>query len=70
MPAAVIGATLMWVREAPDTLNQGTMRLLYTALLYLMLPLALLRLYWRGRRDPGTSPALARAVRLFIPLCR
>ncbi len=29
------------------------MRLLYTALLYLLLPLVLLRLYWRGRRDPG-----------------
>lgn len=27
-------------------------RWLYTALLYLILPLALLRLYWRGRRDP------------------
>ena len=37
------------------------MRLLYTALLYLLLPLALARLYWRGRRDPGhrghVSPA-------------
>lgn len=29
------------------------MRLLYTGLLYLLLPLALLRLYWRGQRDPG-----------------
>jgi 3-deoxy-D-manno-octulosonic-acid transferase len=29
------------------------MRLLYSGLLYLLLPLALLRLYWRGRRDPG-----------------
>ena len=29
------------------------MRLLYTGLLYLILPLALLRLYWRGRGDPG-----------------
>ena len=29
------------------------MRLIYTGLLYLLLPLALLRLYWRGRRDPG-----------------
>jgi len=29
------------------------MRLLYTGLLYLLLPLALLRLYWRGRRDAG-----------------
>jgi 3-deoxy-D-manno-octulosonic-acid transferase len=29
------------------------MRLLYTGLLYLALPLALLRLYWRGRRDAG-----------------
>jgi 3-deoxy-D-manno-octulosonic-acid transferase len=28
------------------------MRLLYTSLLYLALPVALLRLYWRGRRDP------------------
>ncbi|HRZ05179.1 MAG TPA: lipid IV(A) 3-deoxy-D-manno-octulosonic acid transferase [Candidatus Competibacteraceae bacterium] len=28
------------------------MRLIYTGLLYLLLPLALLRLYWRGRRDP------------------
>ena len=25
----------------------------YTGLLYLLLPLALLRLYWRGYRDPG-----------------
>ncbi|MDG4595253.1 MAG: lipid IV(A) 3-deoxy-D-manno-octulosonic acid transferase [Candidatus Contendobacter sp.] len=29
------------------------LRLLYTGLLYLALPLALLRLYWRGRRDAG-----------------
>ena len=29
------------------------LRLLYTGLLYLILPLALLRLYWRGRQDPG-----------------
>ncbi len=29
------------------------MRSLYTGLLYLLLPLALLRLYWRGRRDTG-----------------
>ena len=29
------------------------MRLLYTGLLYGLLPLALLRLCWRGRRDPG-----------------
>lgn len=29
------------------------MRPIYTGLLYLMLPLALLRLYWRGRRDIG-----------------
>ena len=29
------------------------MRFVYTGLLYLLLPLALLRLYWRGRRDPG-----------------
>ncbi len=29
------------------------MRLIYTGLLYLLLPLALLRLYWRGRHDPG-----------------
>ncbi len=29
------------------------MRLLYTGLLYLLLPLALLRLYWRGHRDAG-----------------
>ncbi|MDZ7620934.1 MAG: lipid IV(A) 3-deoxy-D-manno-octulosonic acid transferase [Candidatus Competibacteraceae bacterium] len=29
------------------------LRRLYTGLLYLILPLALLRLYWRGRRDPG-----------------
>ncbi|MCB1769776.1 MAG: 3-deoxy-D-manno-octulosonic acid transferase, partial [Candidatus Competibacteraceae bacterium] len=29
------------------------MRLIYSGLLYLLLPLALLRLYWRGRRDPG-----------------
>ncbi len=28
-------------------------RWLYTGLLYLLLPLALLRLYWRGRRDPA-----------------
>jgi len=28
------------------------LRGLYTALLYLALPLALARLYWRGRRDP------------------
>jgi 3-deoxy-D-manno-octulosonic-acid transferase len=33
------------------------MRLLYTSLLYLILPLALLRLYWRGRRDPGIASA-------------
>ncbi|MCC8998344.1 MAG: lipid IV(A) 3-deoxy-D-manno-octulosonic acid transferase [Candidatus Contendobacter sp.] len=29
------------------------LRRIYTGLLYLMLPLALLRLYWRGYRDPG-----------------
>ncbi|CDH47302.1 Three-deoxy-D-manno-octulosonic-acid transferase domain protein [Candidatus Contendobacter odensis Run_B_J11] len=29
------------------------LRRFYTGLLYLMLPLALLRLYWRGYRDPG-----------------
>lgn len=29
------------------------MRYLYSALLYLLLPLLLLRLYWRGRRDVG-----------------
>ncbi len=29
------------------------MRLIYNGLLYLILPLALLRLYWRGRRDAG-----------------
>ncbi|HRZ53135.1 MAG TPA: hypothetical protein P5284_08200, partial [Candidatus Contendobacter sp.] len=29
------------------------LRWLYTGLLYLILPLALLRLYWRGRQDPG-----------------
>jgi 3-deoxy-D-manno-octulosonic-acid transferase len=29
------------------------MRFIYTRLLYFILPLALLRLYWRGRRDPG-----------------
>jgi 3-deoxy-D-manno-octulosonic-acid transferase len=28
-------------------------RLIYNGLLYLLLPLALLRLYWRGRHDPG-----------------
>ena len=32
---------------------EAVVRLLYTALLYLLLPLALLRLYWRGRRDAG-----------------
>jgi len=31
----------------------AAMRLMYSALLYLALPLALLRLYWRGRGDPG-----------------
>ena len=30
-----------------------TLRGLYSGLLYLFLPLALLRLYWRGRRDAG-----------------
>ena len=29
------------------------LRWLYTGLLYLILPLALLRLYWRGRQDAG-----------------
>ena len=29
------------------------MRTLYTALLRLALPLILLRLWWRGRREPG-----------------
>jgi 3-deoxy-D-manno-octulosonic-acid transferase len=29
------------------------MRLIYNGILCLVLPLALLRLYWRGRRDPG-----------------
>jgi 3-deoxy-D-manno-octulosonic-acid transferase len=29
------------------------LRLLYTLLLYLLMPLVLLRLWWRGRRNPG-----------------
>jgi hypothetical protein len=44
------------------------LRGLYTGLLYLALPLALLRLYWRGRADPGHRRALDRAVRLWAAL--
>lgn len=40
------------MREA-GTWRGSILRLLYTGLLYLALPLALLRLYWRGRRDAG-----------------
>lgn len=52
------------------------LRGVYTGLLYLALPLALLRLYWRGRRDPdhrrrwaerlGFAPPLPRAGCLWI----
>ncbi|MFO7642019.1 MAG: lipid IV(A) 3-deoxy-D-manno-octulosonic acid transferase [Candidatus Competibacteraceae bacterium] len=49
----------MRLRPAPPTplpparTDTSWPRRLYTGLLYLVLPLALLRLYWRGRRDPG-----------------
>lgn len=44
------------------------MRLLYTVLLYLLLPLALLRLYWRGRRDPGHRQRWRERFGLIPPL--
>ena len=44
------------------------MRLLYTALLYLLLPLALARLYWRGRRDPGHHQRWRERFGLIPPL--
>lgn len=41
------------MRDQEQGRNMAVLRLIYSALLYLALPLALLRLYWRGRRDPG-----------------
>ena len=35
------------------------MRALYTAFLRLVLPLVLLRLWWRGRREPGYRESVA-----------
>lgn len=43
------------------------LRRIYTGLLYLMLPLALLRLYWRGYRDPGHRQRWRERLG-FIPL--
>jgi len=43
------------------------LRRIYTGLLYLMLPPALLRLYWRGRRDPGHRQRWRERLG-FIPL--
>jgi CysZ protein len=42
---------------ATSSRPEALMRGLYTGLLYLLLPLALLRLYWRGRRDPDIASA-------------
>lgn len=39
--------------NAAEDWRQRATRSLYDGLLYLLLPLALLRLYWRGRRDAG-----------------
>jgi len=44
------------------------MRLLYTGLLYLILPLALLRLYWRGRHDAGHRRRWRERLGFFPPL--
>ena len=44
------------------------LRGLYTGLLYLALPLALLRLYWRGRRDPGYRQRWRERLGLIPPL--
>ena len=44
------------------------MRLIYTGLLYLILPLALLRLYWRGRRDAGHRRRWRERLGLVPPL--
>jgi 3-deoxy-D-manno-octulosonic-acid transferase len=43
-------------------------RRLYTGLLYLLLPLALLRLYWRGRRDAGHRRRWAERLGFVPPL--
>lgn len=44
------------------------MRLLYTFLLYLSLPLVLLRLYWRGRRNPDYRRRWGERFGFFPPL--
>lgn len=44
------------------------LRLLYTGLLYLILPLALLRLYWRGRRDAGHRRRWRERLGIIPPL--
>ena len=43
-------------------------RLIYNSLIYLLLPLALLRLYWRGRRDPGHRQRWRERFGHFPPL--
>ncbi|HAS51246.1 MAG TPA: 3-deoxy-D-manno-octulosonic acid transferase [Gammaproteobacteria bacterium] len=43
-------------------------RLIYNGLIYLLLPLALLRLYWRGRREPGHRQRWSERFGYFPPL--
>lgn len=50
------------------SIKERWLRQLYTALLYLVLPLALLRLYWRGRRDAGHRQRWRERLGLFPPL--
>ena len=44
------------------------LRWLYTGLLYLLLPLALLRLYWRGRQDAGHRRRWRERLGIIPPL--
>ena len=44
------------------------LRRLYTGLLYLLLPLALLRLYWRGRQDAGHRRRWRERLGIIPPL--
>ena len=43
------------------------MRLLYSILWWLILPLALFRLYWRGRKEPGYRHHIAERLGFFPP---
>ena len=44
------------------------MRLLYSILWWLILPLALFRLYWRGRKEPGYRHHIAERLGFYPPV--